>query len=186
MKPIVKELLSWVKSIAITLIVFLVINIFITTTTVYNISMYPTLQEKNFLVLSKMGEPQIGDIVSFKSNLELSHDNYEGLNILQKLFHHEGEPINLIKRVIASSGDFIEVRDGLVFVNDTLLEESYVSSYITGTVSRIQIPEGKLFVMGDNRSHSQDSRDFGVIDSEDVIGKVFIRILPLNQFGNVN
>ena len=97
-----------------------------------------------------------------------------------------GEEVkDLIKRVIAVEGDTIEGRDGKVFVNDTELDES---SYLeagtpTDNLDRQEIPSDTVFVMGDNRSNSQDSRIFGPIDEDDIVGRAFIKVLPITDLG---
>lgn len=186
MDKLKKELLEWGQAIVFTLVIFLIYNFFFATTTVYNTSMYPTVQEKDMLFMVKFGETTRGDIVSFKSELTLSAKDYEDLSFLQKILHKEGERKNLIKRVIAIPGDFIEVKDGMVYLNDEPLNEPYVSSYITGEVERQQVPENKYFMMGDNRSASQDSRVMGYVDKDDFIGRVIFRILPFSRMGSVN
>ncbi len=186
MKNVKKELLEWTQTILITLVIFLVYNYFFVTTTVYNTSMYPTVVEKDVLFLVKIGSIERGDIVSFKSHLTVTALDYEGLTFLQKLVHKEGDRKNLIKRVIAGPGDSIEIKDGQVFVNNTLLDEPYISTATTKNVDFQIIPEGKYFMMGDNRSSSLDSRDLGFVDEEDLVGKVLFRMMPLNKFGKVN
>ncbi|MGX8796479.1 signal peptidase I [Fusibacter sp. JL298sf-3] len=186
MDKLKKELIEWGQAILVTVIIFMIYNYFFATTTVYNTSMYPTIQEKDMLFMTKIGEMAHGDIASYKSELTLSAKDYNDLNFIQKIMHKEGERKNLIKRVIAVPGDYIEVRDGVVYLNDKALDEPYVSSYITGTVERQQVPEGKYFMMGDNRSYSQDSRSLGFVDEEDFIGKVLFRFLPIKRVGAVN
>ncbi|HZA87628.1 MAG TPA: signal peptidase I, partial [Acidimicrobiales bacterium] len=92
---------------------------------------------------------------------------------------------DLIKRVIAVEGDTIEGKDGKVFVNGTELDES---SYLepgtpTDNLDRQVIPSDTVFVMGDNRTNSQDSRVFGPIDEDDIVGRAFIKVLPIIDLG---
>src|SRR5690554_4537479 len=117
MSRLKKELLEWGQAILITVVVFLIYNFFFATTTVYNTSMYPTLVEKDMLFMLKVGGIENGDIVSFKSHLTLTEQDYEGLNFIQKILHKEGERKNLIKRVIAGPGDTIEITSDVVKVN---------------------------------------------------------------------
>jgi len=186
MSKVKREIFEWVQAIVITLVIFLIYNFFFATTTVYNTSMYPTLVEKNMLFMVKLGHIESGDIVSFKSELTLSRNDYDSLNILQKILHKEGERKNLIKRVIAGPNDTIEIKDGVVRVNGVVIDEPYISSVTNKNVSLQTVPEGKIFVMGDNRSVSYDSRDLGFIAEEDIIGKVIFRFMPLNKIGIVN
>ncbi|MCA0386830.1 MAG: signal peptidase I [Firmicutes bacterium] len=186
MSKLKHELLEWVQAILITLVIFLIYNFFFATTTVYNTSMYPTLVEKDMLFMVKLGSIEQGDIVSFKSELTLSEADYEGLNVIQKLLHKEGERKNLIKRVIAGPNDTIEISNGVVKVNGVELNEPYISTATNKSVPLETVPDGMFFVMGDNRSVSLDSRDLGFVAEEDIIGKVVFRFMPLNKIGLMN
>lgn len=91
-----------------------------------------------------------------------------------------------IKRVIGEPGDVVEVRDGDVFVNGVLIDELYVHGARTNSPSEGDswaVPAGRLFVMGDNRPDSSDSRSFGPICVNDVVGRAFLRYWPLNTIG---
>lgn len=92
---------------------------------------------------------------------------------------------DLIKRVIAVGGDTIEARDQLVYVNDERVDESeYLDSGTpTDNLPRQTIPEGHVFVMGDNRTDSEDSRVFGPIDEDRIVGRAFVRVLPIGDIG---
>ncbi len=180
-----KELIGWGQAILIAAIVVMIYSYFFATTVVYNTSMYPTLQEKDVLFMTKIGKMAHGDIVSYKSDLTLSAMDYNNLFFTQKITHKAGERINLIKRVVAVPGDYIEVQDGIVYLNDEKLNEPYVSSHTTGAVERQQVPKGKYFMMGDNRSNSRDSRSMGFVDEADFIGKVQFRVFPIKRVGTV-
>ena len=101
--------------------------------------------------------------------------------------------INYIKRVIGLPGDRIMVKNEQLYVNDVKQIEPYISSpsilypgwFIKDGVE-ITVPADYLFVMGDNRSQSSDSRDFGPIPIQDIIGKVVFRLFPLSTAGNIN
>lgn len=186
MNKLKHEVLEWVQAILVTLVIFLIYNFFFATTTVYNTSMYPTLVEKDMLFMVKMGSIEQGDIVSFKSELTVSKEDYESLSFLQKLIHKEGERKNLIKRVIAGPNDTIEISNGVVTVNGVVLDEPYISTATNKSIPFETVPEGMFFVMGDNRSVSYDSRDLGFVKEEDIIGKVVFRFMPLNKLGIVN
>lgn len=186
MKKFKRELFEWIQAIVFTLIIFLIYNFFFATTTVYSTSMFPTLVERDVLFMMKLGDVQQGDIVSFKSALELSQSDYDGLTFLQKWVHKVGERKNLIKRVIAGPGDTIEISSGEVRVNGEVLNEPYISSVTTHDIPFEKIPEGMFFVMGDNRQVSYDSRELGFVKREDILGKVVFRIFPLGKFGGVD
>lgn len=186
MDKLKKELLEWGKALVFAVLVFIVVNFFFSFTTVYNVSMYPTLQEKDKLFMVKFGAFERGDIVSYRSELTITEKDHQDLEWIQKWFHKVGERKNLIKRVIAVPGDTIEINGDTVYVNDVALVEPYVSSNMYGMVEKQVLPEGKYFLMGDNRDNSIDSRALGLIDEEDFIGKVVFRFFPFNRLGGVN
>ncbi len=172
-----KELKEWIKDILIAVIVAVIILQFIKPTFVRETSMLPTLQEYNFLFLSKQsytfGEPRNGDIIVFHTHLKTQ----------------AGDEKMLIKRVIGLPGDTINIEDGIVSVNGEVLSEPYIlEPYTAGYVSDLVVPEGDLFVMGDNRQNSIDSRDpdVGFVKIDDVYGKAVFRIYPFNEIGTLN
>jgi signal peptidase I len=86
--------------------------------------------------------------------------------------------------VVAVGGDTLEARDGQVYVNDERIEEPYlVDGTPTDNLPRQLIPEGFVFVMGDNRTNSQDSRFFGPIDEDTIVGRAFVKVLPVADLG---
>ncbi|MCD8085081.1 MAG: signal peptidase I [Clostridiales bacterium] len=127
-------------------------------------SMEPTLSDGDVIVLLKSGEFETGDLVGFYYQNKL-----------------------LLKRVIAGPGDVVDIdEDGSVYVNDKLLDEPYVTEKALGETDRdypYQVPEGRYFVMGDNRTTSIDSRStaIGCIETDQILGKVILRIWPLEQ-----
>lgn len=117
-------------------------------------SMYPTLHDGDVLIETQLVTPQVGDIVSFSSDI-VENDNGR-----------------FVKRIIAQEGDHLVICDSRVYINDTLLNETYIlESSFEGDID-IVIPKGTCFVMGDNRNDSLDSRDFGVINLDDITGIV--------------
>jgi signal peptidase I len=90
---------------------------------------------------------------------------------------------DFIKRVIALPGDTIEVRGGQVWVNDQLIDEPYIRDKAPYLVPRQTVPPAHYFVLGDNRSYSQDSRDFGPVPGDAIVGRVFLVYWPLGDFG---
>lgn len=122
-------------------------------------SMYPTLHDSDKLIIWKLGEPEQGDIVVFDSH-NAHNDKY-------------------VKRVIGVAGDHVEIIDSIVTVNDIAIDESYVNPaealYNPGDVDII-VPEGEIYVLGDNRNHSNDSRSFGTVDLDDVDGKLIFNL----------
>lgn len=182
-----KEFLEWLKSFAVALLIVFLFKMFFGTTVVYSTSMYPTLIEKDVLLLQKTQSVERGDIVSFKSKLTLTDEDIRSLNVVQKLFVSKDTQKTLIKRVIGVPGDSIEVKDGIVKINGEIVNEPYVSSENAGEVHILAIPEGQYFMMGDNRAVSLDSRSdlVGLIEEKDLVGKVLVRLWPVPKIGSV-
>lgn len=171
-----KEVKEWMKDILIALIVAVIILQFIKPTFVKETSMTPTLQEYNFLFLSKQayhfGDPKQGDIIVFHTKLKTQ----------------SGDEKLLIKRVIGLPGDTINIADGVVSVNGKVLDEPYIKDgYTSGYIENLKVPEGSLFMMGDNRQNSTDSRDpsVGCVKISDVYGKAVFRLYPFNEIGTL-
>ena len=166
------SIIEWVKVFGLAIVLAFVITLFIKPTLVSGDSMLPTLHENDYLIINKIGykigEPKNGDVIVFKSDLE----------------KNEGTTKDLVKRIIGVAGDKVVIKDGKVYLNDKLLDETYLSEGMdtTGDVD-IVVPEGKLFVLGDNREVSLDSRyeQVGLVDVNDVEGKVLVRLYPFND-----
>jgi signal peptidase I len=156
-------------------------------------SMEQTLEISDRVLVEKLsyrfGDVHHGDIVVFIRDDELLPP--EPGNPVSRLFGDLAEAVGLvppserdfIKRVIGLPGDRISCRDGHVLRNDQPISEPYLD---TGTITDcepVAVPSGQLFVMGDNRGNSQDSRVFGPIDRSDVVGRAFVRLWPLNRMG---
>ena len=170
------EAFAWIRDIIIAIIIALIISQFITPTIVQEHSMDDTLHNNDYLILWKMAyrssEPSYGDIVVFKSTL-LDDNGKEKL---------------LIKRVVAKSGDTIAVRDGYVYRNGKQLMETYTKDgYTNGGIDETVVPDGKLFLLGDNRVVSIDSRDpsVGFVDEDLLVGKAVLRLYPFNKMGGL-
>ena len=155
-----RVLLEYLRVIVITLIVTYGVLYFVQISRVYGTSMVPTFHEGNIVLVDKVfykrGEPERNDIVVV---------DYRDAN--------QNETF-IIKRVVAVGGDHLEIKDNQVYLNGELLQEDYINGTMTNNEDMsIDIPEGKVFVMGDNRNNSLDSRRLGYFDFEDdVIGKV--------------
>ncbi len=136
-------------------------------------SMYPTLHDGDLLVISGMwGEPGPGDIIVFRD------DDY-----LEK---------PLVKRVIAVGGQTVDIDFdlGKVYVDGAPLDEPYIAGLTLNELDfsgPVTVPEGELFVLGDNRNASKDSRDarLGCVDERGVLGRVYFRILPFDRLGSM-
>lgn len=135
---------------------------------IYGTSMTPTLSEGSITVSVKGKNFSPGDIVAF----------YYGNKLL-------------VKRVIACGGDWVDLDEsGNVYVNDVLLEEPYLSEKAVGECNielPYQVPDEKIFVMGDHRETSVDSRNtsVGCVSEDDIVGKIVFRVWPVKEFGTV-
>ena len=170
-----KNIYDWIQCLASALIVCVVLFIFfIRVIDVKGTSMYPTLNNQDKMLVSDVFyRPKAGDIVVFKK------DQYDPDKAL-------------VKRVIATEGKEINIDfdKGIVYVDGEPLEEDYINELTTTKLDFIgpqTVPEGCVFVMGDNRNMSTDSRksEIGMVDNRLIIGKVYCVIFPLSSFGLV-
>lgn len=166
-----------VETLVLTLVIFVVIQNFVAQPyRVQQQSMEHTLEPEQYVLVDKL-TPRFdtykrGDIIVFDPPAAWATG--EG-----------GTPF--IKRVIGVGGDTIQIRDGQVWVNGTALREPYVfegqPTVATGDQSTWHVPQGELFVMGDHRANSADSRIFGTVPVTNVIGRAWLRYWPLGTFG---
>ncbi len=171
-------LFELLETLLLTLIIFLVIQLFAAQPyQVQQESMENTLMPNQYVLVDKLS-PRFdpyhrGDIVVFNPPTGWAHDP-------------NGTPY--IKRIIGIGGDTVEIQDGHVLVNGVQVSEPYVfdgqPTQVPGGGSKTwTLATTQLFVMGDHRQASQDSRNFGPIDTSTVIGRAWIRYWPLSQFG---
>lgn len=205
---IFKKIVEWCFCIFLAIIIALATRYYIfTSTVVKQSSMYPTLKENQRIVLSRTkritkSEYKREDIVTFEEPSEIKRGaevdlsnkiaiyNYEPKGIWEKLSYNilELTKKSYIKRVIGVEGDRIQIANGKVYVNGEELVEDYLQDGVTTKTvyyNDLIVPEGCIFVMGDNRDESMDSRTFGCIPLEKVEGKVILRYWPITQFGTV-
>ncbi len=205
----VKNILEWIYCIIIALVLALLFRYFIATPTIVkHRSMYPTLQENQRLILNRTSritkkKPKIGDIITFEapsraySAIDANQNNpiaiYENepKGIFNKFVYHvlEVTKTSYIKRVIATEGQHVVIKDNKVFVNGIELEENYLQKDVVTTSNVFQdfiVPEGYLFAMGDNRTKSTDCRELGCIPLDKVEGIVVFRFWPFNSLGKVD
>ena len=210
MNPTLKGILEWGYCIAIAIAIALAVKFFIgTPTVVKQQSMNYTLLDGERLWLNRWvrtvnGEYKYGDIVTFEApsdeRTQLSEVDYDNpvaqynennKGILGKFIYYvlETNKVSYIKRVIGVEGDHIKIENGKVYRNGEELVEDYLAEKenTKGKIySDIVVPVGYVFVMGDNRNHSTDSRDFGCIPISKIESKVAFRFWPLNKFGKID
>ena len=155
--------------ITVAAVSILVATLWLPVLQIYGSSMTPTLQDGEIIFSVKTSELEPGEIVAFYYNNKI-----------------------LVKRVICGPGDWIDIdEDGTVYVNEVRLEEPYLTEKALGDCNidlPFQVPDGKVFVMGDHRSTSVDSRNtaVGCVAQEQIVGKIIFRIWPLNRLGDVD
>ena len=145
------------ETILLALVLFFAINALSARVRVENVSMKPTLQPGDFLLVNrvayKLGEPSIGDII---------------------VFHAPGvSDLDYIKRIIGLPGDDVRVSEGVVYVNDQPLYEPYIAATPNYSGEWI-VPTGEYFVLGDNRNNSSDSHLWGFVPEEDIVGRALL------------
>ena len=155
--------------ITVAAVSILVATLWLPVLQIYGSSMTPTLQDGEIIFSVKTSEFEPGEIVAFYYNNKI-----------------------LVKRVICGPGDWIDIdEDGTVYVNEVRLEEPYLTEKALGDCNidlPFRVPDGKVFVMGDHRSTSVDSRNtaVGCVAQEQIVGKIIFRIWPLNRLGDVD
>ena len=176
-KPTIwEEIISWLGSFAVSFAILALLFIFVGKPfTVSGQSMYPTLHNSDRMFMSKLGEINRFDIVVLKA---------------------PDENVEYIKRVIGMPGDTLELKQGVLYINGKKIEQPFINTEalqkqtvfiddftLQSLIGETKIPEGKYFVMGDNRGVSRDSRMIGLIDRKAIEGKAVFTIWPMNQFG---
>ncbi len=159
------------ETVVLSLVIFLVIRQGVQNYNIEGPSMEPSFFNGQFVLVNKLayklGEPERGDVVVFKNPGNESED--------------------YIKRVIGLPGDTVSFADEHVYVNGELIDDDQIvlgPTYSRGKEPIVVSPD-HLFVMGDNRRNSRDSRDFGVLDEDLLIGRAWVRIWPVSDWGRV-
>ena len=167
-KTFLKDL---IKDIIIAFVIVLIVTACVKPTIVSGQSMDDTLHDGNYLIVNKLaykfGEPEHGDIIVFDSGQE-EHELW-------------------IKRVIGLPGDVIKTDGRTLYINNAKASEPYIKK---GTVAQGEmktwiVPEGAVFVMGDNRNNSTDSRIIGCVEDDPVVGKAVLRLWPAGSIGKI-
>ena len=156
-------------TIVIALVIFFVARETIQTYEVFMTSMEPNFHEGQRVVVNKavyiFGDQERGDVIIFREP--------------------NGSKEDFIKRVIGIPGDTVEVKNKDVYVNDTKLVEPYIMSPPNYTMTKLEIPEEKYFVLGDNRNHSNDSHNNWLVNRDDIHGKAWLSTWPPDFWGVV-
>jgi signal peptidase I len=150
-----------VETILLTAMIFLAVNTVIGRFRIQSVSMLPNLVEGEYVIVDKVSyllhPPERGDIIVIK---------------------RPGEPDDLIKRVIGLPGETIEIRHGQVYIDGAPLTEPYIREPIQQAMPARQVEPGHVFVMGDNRNNSKDSRSFGAVPGDEIVGRTWLIYWP--------
>lgn len=174
-RKLIAAIFDFLQSIVVVMALMVMVYLFIMSPQeISGESMYPTFENGEYILTNKVEykihEPQRGDVVVFKSPTN--------------------KDIDYIKRIIGVPGDTVNLIDGKYYLNGQLLPEPYLppnlytfaGSYLKENQA-ITVPPDNYFVSGDNRPHSLDSREFGVVPKRDFIGKAFLRYWPFDRAG---
>lgn len=172
---ILRDLLEWAAVLVFAVAVALFLRAFVLQSFwIESGSMERTLEVRDRVVVNRLsyrfGDPSNGDIVVFDRP-----DDLAGPSATK----------DLIKRIIGIGGDTVEGRDGVVYLNGLLLDEPYLQPEVyTTDFGPVDVPDGELWLMGDNRERSSDSRSFGPVSTDHVVGRAFFRFWPLGRAGS--
>lgn len=175
LKQIWAFFLDFIETIVVSLAIFAIVYLFLFQPhQVDGRSMEPNFHNGEYILTDKISyrfrQPARGDVIVFHSP--------------------QDERVDFIKRIIAVEGDIVEVRGGYVYLNGQKLEEPFIND--PGKVSQgrflrentaVEVPTGQYIVMGDNRLHSSDSREWGFVTADEIVGRAFFRYWPVPVFG---
>ena len=181
-----------IKTILLSLSLFFVMHLMIQNFRVEGSSMTPTLVEGQHIVVNKIVYSRIDreDFARFLPFVPLDCDESSGVvyafgppergDIV--IFHSpRQESLDLVKRVIGVPGDTIEIKSGRVFRNGEAIEEPYITNRDNRTIEPTEVPPGSYYVLGDNRVASSDSRSWGFLEDEYIIGKAWGSYWPIDR-----
>lgn len=207
-----KDIIEWIECIVIAIVLALLIRYFVgTPTVVQQESMFPNLKPGERLILNRIPRtkkemPSRGDIITFEAPtqryVDENHVDYEypvakyeynPESLIAKFVYYTLEvgKTSYIKRVIGLPGEHVQIKNGNVYINGEKLEEKYLQDYVItesleGMYTDVIVPENTIYVLGDNRGESVDSRRFGCIPIEKVESEAVFRFWPLNKIGGIN
>ena len=164
MKKLVIEIIG---TLLAGVVIFILINVSVQYSIVEGSSMEPNLHDGQRLLINKIAysNPQRGDVIIFPPP------------------HVANPEKDFIKRIIGLPGELIEIKDGVVYINDSPLDEPYIVDNAGIDLPLTVVPDGEYFVLGDNRGNSSDSRGGWTVPREDIVGKAWLSIWPPSEWG---
>ena len=163
-KSVLREI---IETVVLTLVIFFLIQTVVRNFRVVGTSMEPNLHNGQYLIIDKisyrLGEPKQGDVIVFEPPNRPDED--------------------YVKRVIGLPGDLVEIRSGQVFINNELLDEPYIVRPGAYSMQPRRVGVDELFVLGDNRNSSSDSRNWGMLPQDKMVGRAWISYWPPSQWG---
>ena len=186
MSSLVREFL---EAILLALVVFLFIQNSVQNFRVEGSSMDPTLKDDQYLLVNKLvyfriNQERLSRVLPFwkvdapKESFAVHPPNRGEVVV----FHFPRDPSrDFVKRVIAIPGDTVQIKSGNVFVNDQQIDEPYLESKDSSTMGQTRLGEKEYFVLGDNRRHSNDSRNWGPVPEKNILGKVWLIYWPFSN-----
>lgn len=183
MKTVLREV---VETVVLAVLILAVFNLAIDRRHVEGPSMQPTLHAGQLLLANKLAYSPLVSSAFATHDADSTYDHpgtpHRGdIVILKRPGQPDGD--NLVKRVVALPGEQIEIRNGVTYVNGQPLDEPYVVNHDRYSMPPQTVPSGRVFVMGDNRPNSNDSRAFGPVSISDLVGRVWLRYWPLAEAG---
>jgi len=165
-----KEMETWIRDIALAILLAVVLSQLMTPAIVHGASMEPTFYHGEIVLANRVAyvrqSPEPGDVILVQPP-------------------GSGDDV-MIKRVIATENSDLRIENGQIFVNSQKISETYLKESEFFGTSKEAVPEDNVFVLGDNRNHSLDSRSWGPIEEERIVGKVLFRIYPIQRFGRIH
>ena len=194
MRRIVKEM---IETVLLALLLFVLMEFSVQNFKVEGSSMTPTLEQNQYLLVNKLIYSRVG-LDELSPFVPFVHASTNGSDRTMFAFHppQHGEVVifhfpadptrDFVKRVIGVPGDTIEIRQGDVYRNGQHVDEPFVISPSTRTYAPVFVEQGHYYVLGDNRRSSNDSRDWGLVPEENLIGRAWMRYWPPDNLGLID
>lgn len=192
-KAVVNEVMEYVQSIVLAVVLAMVIMTFVGRSfVVEGASMEPTLHNRERIIVEKLAyrfrEPRRGEIIVLKNPWRADFTGWDAVaESMRELVDFSGSMRPYIKRIIAKEGDTIGISNGVVYLNGKELDEDYIAEHPWADYGPARVPEGHVFVMGDNRNNSDDSRgSVGFLRINRIMGRAVVRYYPLGRVSTLS